>query len=145
MTRGDGPGVPEALPRALRMIGERLGAGSVDRIWIFPPLVRGRREWGLVAASRFDAGSRRLFTAPYVAERTGRALHLDLSLREQGTAPADRLPRVMDGVVQRGDDELGEPEEIEFGGDAERFEAFVAEYDQALFEEEAQPMEKPKS
>ncbi len=47
-----GPGVPEALPRTLRLIGDRLGADTLDQVWIFPPLVRGRKEWGLVAVSR---------------------------------------------------------------------------------------------
>jgi len=42
----------------------RLGPAAIDRLWIFPPLVRGRREWGLVAAGCFDgAGARRPVTA----------------------------------------------------------------------------------
>ena len=119
------------------MVGERLGAESLDRVWIFPPLVRGRREQGLVAASRFHPGGgerRLLFTAPYTAERTGRGLELASSLEEQGEAPPDRLPRVMDGVVRRSRDELGEAREVEIGGDPELFRELLGEFDAALFE-----------
>ena len=42
----DGPGVPEALPRAVREMAGRLGHVAIDCLWIFPPMVRGRREWG---------------------------------------------------------------------------------------------------
>ena len=148
-TRGDGPGVPEALPRAIRTLVERLGADVVDRLWLFPPLVRGRREWGLVAASRrepppaeSDDGEERrtLFTAPYEAERTGKGLHLEVTVREQGTAPPDRLPRVMDGVVRRSGDDLGEPREVEIECDPARFDALMEEFDTDLFQEPAQPL-----
>lgn len=154
-----GPGVPEALPRVLRMIGRRLGPEAMDRVWVFPPLVRGRREWGLVAVSRYapepgDADGRAgadpppeqeprrvLCTAPYAAERTGKGLHMDMTLRVQGEAPPDRLPRVMEGVVRRSGDELGDPREIDIRGDPDRFEALLDEFDPALFEEEARPLE----
>lgn len=139
MKHEPGPGVPEALPRTLRMIGERLGPESLDRLWIFPPLVRGRRERGLVAASSFHAGDgerRVLFTAPYTAERTGKGLAIEFVLNEQGEAPPDRLPRIMDGVVLRSGDELGDPREVEIAGEPERFQELMAEFDPALLEAE---------
>ncbi|MGD2071670.1 MAG: hypothetical protein PVI57_23600 [Gemmatimonadota bacterium] len=157
------PGVPEALPRVLHMVGERLGPDTLDRIWIFPPLTRGRREWGLVAAGRKvgepsgaaedeggapgDRNTRRrsLFVAPYTAERTGRGLYLDMRLEEQGEAPVDRLPRIMDGVVRRAGDDLGDPREIEVAGDADRFEEFLEEFDPSLLEEPAQPLNESET
>lgn len=139
-----GPGVPEAIPRTLQGLGRRLGAGTLDRLWIFPPMVRGRREWGLVAASRFlgeGADERRhLFTAPYTAERTGKGLTLDWQLVEQGEAPPDRLPRVMDGVVRRAGDDLGEAREVEIGGDADLFQALLEELGVHLLEPEPDPV-----
>ena len=133
---GTGVGVPEALPRTLKRIGTQLGAESIDRLWIFPPLVRGRREWGLVAASCFDqAGRRRLVTAQYAAERTGKGLFLDTKLTEEGVAPPDRLPRVMDGVTRRAPRMKGSPQVVDIAGGAEALEALVGEYDPALFEE----------
>ena len=123
-------GVPEALSATLRMLAERLGAESLDRVWIFPPRVRGRKEWGLVAASRYhpDASERRLlFTAPYTAERTGQGPVVESSLHEEGEAPPDRFPRVMNGVARRSGEELGEPREVEIGGDPERLQHLIEE------------------
>jgi hypothetical protein len=127
---GGESGVPEALPGALRMLAERLGAESLDRLWIFPPRVRGRKEWGLVAVSRYHAESedrRLLFTAPYTAERTGQGPVMEFGLEEEGEAPPDRFPRVMLGVVRRSGEELGEPREVVIGGDPERFQDLIEE------------------
>ena len=132
----DGPGVPEALPRTLRELGIRLGPAAIDRLWIFPPLVRGRREWGLVVAGCFDGGgARRLVTARYAAERTGKGLYLDTQLLDEGLAPSDRLPRVMEGVVRRGPEPLGSPRVVELGGGADAFESLMADFPGDLFEE----------
>ena len=144
MSNDAGPGVPEALPRTLAMVVERLGAERIDRLWIFPPLIRGRKEWGLVAASAYgerdtatDFGygeRRRLHTASYTAERTGQGLQVAHELHEQGEAPADRLPRVMSGVVHRSPEELGEPREVVVEGDPEKIAELLAEFDPALLE-----------
>src|SRR5688572_15433948 len=117
------------------MLGEKVGVAELDRLWIFPPLIRGRREWGLVAASVYMGGQderRRLLSAPYVAERTGQGgLSVVHDLEEQGEAPADRLPRVMDGVVRRGGEEMGEPREVLIEGSAETFEELLKELESA--------------
>jgi hypothetical protein len=125
-----GPGVPEALPRTLAMVIDRLGAERIDRLWIFPPLIRGRKEWGLVAASAYaDDGERRfLHTAPYVAERTGQGLQVSHDLHEQGEAPSDRLPSVMSGVVHRSPEELGEPREVVVEGNPDTVAELMAEF-----------------
>lgn len=144
--KGDSdPGVPEALPRTLRTVAEWLGVETLDRVWIFPPKVRGRREWGLVAVSRFDlreperGGDRRsVYTAAYSAERTGLGLVVEPVLHEEGFAPLDRLPRVMNGVVHRSGDPRGEPREIAIEGDPDTFAQLVAEFD-------ARPDEEPGS
>ena len=135
MTTDAGPGVPEALPRTLAMVVERLGAERIDRLWIFPPLIRGRREWGLVAASAYtEDGERRLLhTAPYTAERTGQGLQLTHDLHEQGEAPPDRLPRVMSGVVHRSPEELGEPREVVVEGNPETLAELLGEFAPHLF------------
>lgn len=132
--KGDDPGVPEALPRTLELARGRLGAERVDRLWIFPPIRRGRRERGLVAASLFLEGEerRRIVTVTWTAERTGRALTMDQAFHEEGDAPPEFLPRVMAGVVRRAGEGYGEPREVEIGGDPERFGALVGEFDPAL-------------
>ena len=80
--RSTDPGVPEALPRVLIRLRDRLGVESLDRLWIFPPSRRGRRERGLVVVSEFLGTEERrsLITVSYVAEHTGRGVtvaHLD--------------------------------------------------------------------
>lgn len=134
---GEGPGVPEAVPRTAQQLMARLGVEMVDRVWVFPPLVRGRWESGLLAASRRienspDDERRLLVTAPYVAERTGKGLAIDWTLVEQGEAPADRFPRMMNGVVRRAGDDFGDPREVEVQGDEARWHAFLAEFDADL-------------
>ena len=129
------PGVPEAIPRTLQMMVRRLGESEIDRLWLFPPLIVGRKERGLVAASCFtEDGARRLYTAPYSAERTGTSLSLENGIAEEGQAPADRLPRVMQGVVRRSDIDLGDPRMVEIAGDTERLRALLDEFDAHLLE-----------
>jgi len=131
------PGVPEALPRTLAGVGDRFGADVVDRIWIFPPRRRGRREHGLVTVSVFVDGEerRRLYTVAYYAERTGRALRVDPTFTQEGEAPPELLPRVMEGVVRRSG-ESGEPREVAIDRSSDAFEALMSEFDPRLLDTE---------
>ena len=129
MTQDD-IGVPEALPRALEDLRERLGVAALDRLWIFPPMRRGRRERGLIAISAFQEGEERrsLVTVTYVAEQTGKeGVRVETELTREGEAPADRFPTVMKGVVLRGGEERGEPREVEIGGSVEALDALLEE------------------
>ena len=135
MKDGGDPGVPEAIPRTLQMMARRLGESEIDRLWVFPPLIVGRKERGLVAASCFtEDGARRLYTAPYAAERTGTSLSVESGIAEEGQAPPDRLARVMQGVVRRSEIDLGEPRMVEIAGDPEKFMALLDEFDADLLE-----------
>ncbi len=135
MKDGGDPGVPEAIPRTLQMVARRLGESEIDRLWVFPPLIVGRKERGLVAASCFtEDGARRLYTAPYTAERTGTGLSVENGIAEEGQAPPDRLVRVMQGVVRRSEIDLGEPRMVEIAGDPEKFMALLDEFDADLLE-----------
>ena len=135
MKDGGDPGVPEAIPRTLQMMARRLGESEIDRLWVFPPLIVGRKERGLVAASCFtEDGARRLYTALYSAERTGTSLSVENGIAEEGQAPPDRLPRVMRGVVRRSEIDLGEPRMVEIAGDPARLRALLDEFDVELLE-----------
>ena len=126
----DDIGVPEALPRALEALRERLGHAALDRLWIFPPMRRGRRERGLIAVSAFQDGEERrsLLTVAYLAEHSGReGVRVEASFTREGEATADRLPAVMKGVVLRGGEERGEPREVEIAGEAEKLEELLEE------------------
>jgi len=122
-------GVPEALTRTLTQLRDRLGVQTLDRLWIFPPFRRGRREQGLIAVSTFHAdGERRgVVTVSYSAEETGKGITVAPSFTREGEAPPDRFPVLMRGVVQRGGEERGEPREVEIEGSAEKFERLLEE------------------
>ena len=129
------PGVPEAIPRTLQMMVRRLGESEIDRLWVFPPLIAVRKERGLMAASCFtEDGARRLYTAPYSAERTGTSLLIENGIAEEGQAPAERLPRVMQGVVRRSETDLGEPRMVQIAGDPQKLRALLDEFDADLLE-----------
>ena len=135
MKDGGDPGGPEAIPRTRQMMARRLGESEIDRLWVCPPLIVGRREWGLVAASCFtEDGARRLYTAPYAAERTGTSLSVENGIAEEGQAPPDRLAQVMQGVVRRSEIDLGEPRVVEIAGDSEKLRALLDEFDADLLE-----------
>ena len=126
---GADPGVPGALGRTLAQLRERLGVQVLDRLWIFPPFRRGRREQGLIAVSTFHAeGDRRgVVTVSYSAEETGKGIVVEPSFTREGEAPPDRFPILMRGVVQRGGEERGEPREVEIEGSMEKFDDLLAE------------------
>jgi hypothetical protein len=135
------PGVPEALPRTLIRLRDRLGVERVDRLWIFPPVRRGRREQGLVVVSTFleDEDERRaLLTVSYNAEHSGRGVTVDVSFTQEGEAPPERFPGVMQGVVRRSGAAEGEPREVEIDTVPAKFEELLAEFDRE-FLEAAQP------
>ncbi len=129
--RSADPGVPEALPRVLIRLRDRLGVEALDRLWIFPPVRKGRREQGLIAVSTFQDGEERrgMTTVAYNAEHTGKGVTVEPAFTREGEAPPDRFPGVMRGVVRRGGEEKGEPREVEIDGSSERFEELMEEFD----------------
>jgi hypothetical protein len=131
------PGVPEALPTALGELRARVDPATMDRLWLFPPLRRGRRERGLVAVSVFLDGEarRRLLTAAYSGERSGLDLKVASTVTEEGDAPPEFLPRVMEGVVRRAGEGLGEPREFEIAGEVARFESLLDDLENEAREE----------
>ena len=135
--RNTDPGVPEALPRVLIRLRDRLGVASLDRLWIFPPVRTGRREQGLVAVSvHLDEGADRrgMITVAYNAEHTGKGITVEPAFTHEGEATPDRFPRVMQGVVRRGGEEKGEPREVHIDGSPERFEELMEEFDADFLE-----------
>jgi hypothetical protein len=134
--RSEDPGVPEALTRSLIRLRDRLGVDVVDRLWIFPPVRKGRREQGLVAVSTFLVGEDRrvMITVAYTAEHTGTGVTFDAAFTQEGEAPPERFPSVMAGVVRRSGEGLGEAREVKIHGSAEKFEQLLEEGDMDFFE-----------
>lgn len=143
--RSSDPGVPEALPRVLIRLRERLGVESVDRLWIFPPSRSGRKEQGLIAVSAFLAGEERrsLVTVSYAAEHTGKGVTVEPSFTEEGEAPPDRFSGVMLGVVQRAGDAAGEPREVVIGGSPRKYEELLEEFDEELLQGVSTGVDQP--
>jgi hypothetical protein len=132
----DDPGVPEALPRTLVRLRDRLGVATIDRLWIFPPVRRGRREQGLIAVSTFQQGEERrsMITVTYNAEHTGKGITVEPAFTMEGAAPAETFPPVMEGVVRRSGEGAEGPREIVIDGTASKFEELMEEYDDAFID-----------
>jgi len=129
-------GVPEALPRTLIRLREELGVERIDRMWIFPPSCRGRKERGLVVASVYadDDERRTVVTMSYTAEHTGSGVSVEPTLTRQGDAPPDRFPPIMTGVVRRLGEDAAEAREVAIEASARRFEELLEEFDGVFIE-----------
>ena len=122
-------GVPGAVAEALGVLRRRIPAERLERVWIFPPLVDGRSESGVVAAGCFGEGGRRLLvTVAYRARETGRGVSFTPDFTEQGTAPAESLPRVIAGVARRAGAGFRDPILSRVGGDSGAFDRLVGDW-----------------
>ena len=125
------PGVPEALPRVLIRVRDHFGSELIDRLWLFPPVRRGRREQGLVAVSTFLEGQERraMVTVAYTAEHSGAGVSIETSFTQEGEAFPERFPAVMLGVVNRTKETPGEAREVEISGSGQKFEELMEGFD----------------
>ena len=125
------PGVPEALPRVLIRVRGHFGSELIDRLWLFPPVRRGRREQGLVAVSTFLEGQERraMVTVAYTAEHSGAGVSIETSFTQEGEAFPERFPAVMLGVVNRTRETPGEAREVEISGSGQKFEELMEDFD----------------
>ena len=124
-------GVPEALPRVLIRVRDHFGSELIDRLWLFPPVRRGRREQGLVAVSTFLEGQERraMVTVAYTAEHSGAGVSIETSFTQEGEAFPERFPAVMLGVVNRTRETPGEAREVEISGSGQKFEELMEDFD----------------
>ncbi len=125
------PGVPEALPRVLIRVRDHFGSELIDRLWLFPPVRRGRREQGLVAVSTFIEGQERraMVTVAYTAEHSGAGVSIETSFTQEGEAFPERFPAVMLGVVNRTRETPREAREVEISGSGQKFEELMEDFD----------------
>ena len=125
------PGVPEALPRVLIRVRDHFGSELIDRLWLFPPVRRGRREQGLVAVSSFLEGQERraMVTVAYTAEHSGAGVSIETSFTQEGEAFPERFPAVMLGVIDRTRETPGEAREVEISGSGQKFEELMEDFD----------------
>ncbi len=131
MTKGEEREHPESLVRALLHLRDRISPEEIDRLWIFPVLEWEHRETGVVVVSCFERGDgiRKVHTLEFQAARVrGRVgeLPVEILLEEEGVVPAERIPRIIQGVSRRlRENDPGPPEEIVVEGDLEAFGALL--------------------
>jgi hypothetical protein len=102
-----GDSLPDApLFALLRSIEREVGIERVDRIWIFPPRRLELGETAVVIVAAYpeeDPDRRRVLAAHYTVAID--ATQPRLALDEFGTAPTDRVGRVVQDVAERLKDE----------------------------------------
>ena len=121
---------PEPLLALLVSLASRVSTHALDELWIFPPRQNTKSESALVVVSAFDADPerRRILTARYMATRGADGRYtVDESLVEHAVTPADRVERVIEGVVRRLDDDLAQlaPVPSRIGGETDRWTALL--------------------
>ncbi|HEX2093690.1 MAG TPA: hypothetical protein VHG28_14900 [Longimicrobiaceae bacterium] len=96
------------LAAALGAAAERIPPERIDLVWVFPARQAGDRETGLAVLAVYperDGGSpdrRGVWTLRYeaVGGKGGKIRRVD-SLVEQAVVPAERVERVIEGVLRR--------------------------------------------
>ena len=97
----------DALPDAplfalLRTVQDEIEIDRIDRLWIFPPRRIEAGETAVVVVGAYvevDPDRRRVYAAHYTVSAD--ADEPRLALDEYGTAPADRVGRMVEEVVER--------------------------------------------
>lgn len=99
----DQASLPDApLFALLRTIEGEVGPEAIDRVWLFPPRRLKAGETAVVVVSAYheaDDDRRRVVAAHYTAP--AQAAEPRLEMAEFGVAPADRVGRVVEDVVER--------------------------------------------
>lgn len=120
-----GPG----LAAALAHLTSRFPPERIDKVWIFPPRPLGQAESALAVLSLYplddSPGRREVVTLHCVWETIRGRLQRTDTLVEQGSAPAERLSRVIDGVLGRMKNEREVPRSERIDGDRVRWGALL--------------------
>lgn len=130
MRPAPGPtGADDPLPDLLRSLAGALAAESIDSLWVFPTRETGKTRSVVVVVSAFEKQSdrRRILTAQRIVrpDEKGRPTTAD-QVTEHGSAPADRIDRLVEGVLRRLSDDLSTaPRRVEIAGEPERWDALL--------------------
>jgi hypothetical protein len=123
--RADDAGMPALLER----LATTVPVQSIDELWLFPTRrIVGVESTVLVLSRYADETDRRsVETVHFKATRNKRGEPaVETLLQDHAVAPADRLTRVIDGVLRRlGDDLSATPRAARISGEAERWEALI--------------------
>lgn len=115
----DGSTAGQSVGLRLRELGRTIPPSEIAELWVFPPLsaLEGSAEFFLFTC--FDGDRRRLYSAclPPGVKPNGTT---GQTITEHGLVPADRVPRMVDGLQRRLGD-LAEPRHVQIGGCAVRW------------------------
>ena len=135
--RADTGGVPALLER----LAATVPVDSIDELWLFPTRRIAGVESTVLVLSRYTdlTDRRRVETVHFKASRNKRGEAIvETLLQDHADAPADRLTRVIDGVLRRlGDDLAATPRAARISGEVERWEALIESIASGLEFEEA--------
>jgi hypothetical protein len=116
----------------LRCLPERFRPERIDRLWLFPPHLAKDRESGFLVLSLLpaaDAGDgadyRTLVTVRYEAEQVKGELRWQDRVTEEGSAPPDKIDRVIAGVLIRSGADAAEPIAEVLAGNPGQWFAFL--------------------
>jgi hypothetical protein len=117
---------------ALEGLAEKLPASAIDELWIFPVRRSGNNESTVIVASAFvegDDARRRIITAHLTNRQVQGKILAQRMVDEQGIAPAERIGRLVHGVLRRLDEELAAlpPREVSIQREPARWDALVQE------------------
>lgn len=129
-TTGENPEVGH-LATHLGDLAGRIDVATIDHLWIFPTRRVAGAYSTVIVISTYDGDSedrRGISTAHYSVrvDRRGR-LSTQASVLEHGAAPADRLERLIEGVLRRLDEDLlsEPPRAVRIEGRVEHWQELV--------------------
>lgn len=118
-----------SLPALLEGLGPRLDVATIDQMYVFPTRrVQGVESTVFVFSVHDAEDRRRVITAHLRATRNKRGEpSIDAKLDEHGTTPAERVPRVIDGVLKRLSEDFAStpPSHCRIEGSTERWHALI--------------------
>ncbi|MDX1673468.1 MAG: hypothetical protein R3314_01605 [Longimicrobiales bacterium] len=133
-----GDDLPDApLFALLRDLAEEITVERIDRVWVFPPRRIEAGETAVVVVAAFpvaDDDRRRVYAAHYTA--LDDAEEHRLVVDEYGTAPSDRVGRLVEEVVERiKEGPADAPRSARIEGEESRWDATLHELAEAYLDE----------
>ena len=117
-----------SIASLVERLATQIDVTTVDQLWLFPTRrVAGVESTVFVLSMDDQEDQRRVITAHVRATRNKRGEPtIETRLDEQATLSADRIPRVIDGVLKRlGDDFATPPSTARIDGSAERWQQLI--------------------
>jgi hypothetical protein len=118
-----------SLAALVERLATQIDVTTVDQLWLFPMRrVAGVESTVFVLSIQELEDRRRVITAHVRATRNKRGEPaIDMKLDEQALAPADRIPRIIEGVLRRLSDDFAStpPSTAHIAGSMDRWVALV--------------------